>query len=72
MTGHAKCPFCSKPHKLALQDGRPYINVYWICCANCGSGGPMADTEQEAWERWDKRGGGDPELKPVNKQMRME
>ena len=73
MTTHAKCPFCGKPHKLALQDGRPHVDVRWICCANCGSGGPMASTEQEAWEKWDRRDGRDPEMRKESKsgQMRM-
>ena len=53
--GHARCPFCGAGGKqlaaLAVFDG------WAVHCevASCNIAGPVGDSEEDAWAKWDRR-----------------
>ena len=54
------CPFCTSDDVGTATDiarGEHYCKEYWFAyCSDCGSRGPMADTEEEAVRYWNDRG----------------
>lgn len=49
---HKPCPFCGKDHSGSEAIGK---SAYWISCYECEANGPSAETEGEAWRKWDER-----------------
>jgi hypothetical protein len=50
--GHRPCPFDGLD---ALTYFAAPLGDGWIRCTICGTAGPMAESETEAWQRWDER-----------------
>jgi hypothetical protein len=50
--GHRPCPFDGLD---ALTYFATPLGDGWIRCTICGTAGPMAENETEAWRRWDER-----------------
>lgn len=50
------CLFCGETYKM-----KTLYNMgsesYRVCCGNCFAAGPLADTLEEAWEKWNSRSG---------------
>ncbi|MBD5641852.1 MAG: restriction alleviation protein, Lar family [Desulfovibrio sp.] len=55
-----RCPFCGNKHLyvIGINDDMD-CEQEKILCADCGATGPFADSPEEAWEKWNKRGGDD-------------
>lgn len=57
MSGENKpCQFCGEKENIKCVYRRQW-GEYSICCGNCFSCGPLADTPEKAWEKWNKRSG---------------
>ena len=55
MADHKLCPFCgSKNSSLRTDIDRKYFNAG---CDDCGAEGDMAESPEEAWNKWDARYG---------------
>jgi hypothetical protein len=50
--GHRPCPFDGLD---ALTYFAAPLGDGWIRCTICGTAGPIAESETEAWRRWDER-----------------
>jgi Lar family restriction alleviation protein len=57
MTDHKPCPFCGSDDIFAIDDeyGNPLLRPWRIECESCETRGPSAETEDEAWDKWDNR-----------------
>lgn len=44
------CPFCGSK---SLRVSAPF--PYFICCTHCEGDGPVGNTPEEAWEKWNDR-----------------
>lgn len=52
------CPFCSGRYLYVIGVGEDDSKER-IMCADCGSVGPLAESKEEAWDKWNKRDGED-------------
>ncbi|MGI0148700.1 MAG: Lar family restriction alleviation protein [Thermoplasmata archaeon] len=48
------CPFCGEEDCFSLEylEGEP---IFYLMCLDCGTTGPSASSEEEAYKLWDKR-----------------
>ncbi|HLD91394.1 MAG TPA: hypothetical protein VI911_10335 [Patescibacteria group bacterium] len=46
---------CSKCRSILLKIRESKLNEYYVVCCGCGKVGWMADTEEEAVERWNEQ-----------------
>jgi len=51
-----QCPFCGESYAINVLDASDqYVSSFWVTCGNCDAEGPVADTEDDAVEKWNKR-----------------
>lgn len=50
-----RCPFCGSPHAQADKTAATFY-AWNVWCLKCGAIGLKGNTEQEAWENWNKGG----------------
>lgn len=50
-----RCPFCGSNDIHSISRTRRFNQGFIIVCGNCRAEGPLAETRNGSWEKWNQR-----------------